>query len=412
MKIKFIIAIVLFCLAHLGVRGQDGDNLRFRYKGFVDTYHAMRSQSPGDYMSSRTRVRFETTLEKGDVSAFVSMNALYNAKIDDESGFFLREAYLAYQKNGWDLKAGKQIITWGVADGLRVTDQISPMDYSEFLAQDYDDIRVPVGAIRLGYGTPSFHIEGIFVPVPEFFVLPYDTINPWAVTMNGMPCDVKDQKPGFKLKNSEYGIRASFYFSGIDFSLCALRTWNKMPAFIVNGYSDNGKELEVTTAYDRMTMIGADISLPVEKFVLRGEIAQNFGELQSLSVTSGKPLEKNTTNALIGIDWYPGNDWTVMLQYQHTYISDYEEAISAYRNTGMATANIKKELLRNTLKLSAMGRIDCSNEGAFFIRFNADYLLTDQITLTAGYDWFNADKGTFAMYKDNSEVFVKAKFSF
>lgn len=412
MELKFILTASLFCLSALAAHGQDEESLRFRYKGFVDTYHAVRSQSPGDYMSSRTRARFEATLEKGDVSAFVSMNALYNGKMEDESGFFLREAYLSYQKNGWDLKAGQQIISWGVADGLRITDQISPMDYSEFLAQDYDDIRVPVGAVRLGYGTPSFHIEGVFVPVPEFFVLPADTLNPWAVTMNGTACSMNDRQPQSKLKNSEYGIRASFYFSGIDFSLCALRTWNKMPAFIVNGYSPQSKMLDVTTAYDRMTMVGADLSLPINKFVLRAEVAENFGELQSLSAIGAKPVAKDVTNVLIGVDWYPGNDWTVMLQYQHTYISGYESGISAYRHTGMATANIKKELLRNTLKLSAMGRFDCANEGAFFIRFNADYLLTDQITLTAGYDWFNATKGTFAMYRDNSEAFVKAKFSF
>jgi len=29
-----------------------------------------------------------------------------------------------------------------------------------------------------------------------------------------------------------------------------------------------------------------------------------------------------------------------------------------------------------------------------------------------GYDWFNGDKGMFGMYKDNSEVWFKAKCSF
>ena len=101
-----------------------------------------------------------------------------------------------------------------------------------------------------------------------------------------------------------------------------------------------------------------------------------------------------------------------MLQYNHNTISDYENTLSNYRNYGMATVNIKKDLMRNLLKLSAFGRFDCANNGAFFIRFNADYQLSDQLAISGGYDWFNANKGTFFMYRDNSEVFIKAKYCF
>ena len=64
------------------------------------------------------------------------------------------------------------------------------------------------------------------------------------------------------------------------------------------------------------------------------------------------------------------------------------------------------------MKLGAFGRIDCANNGAFFIRFNAEYQLTDDIAITLGYDWFRADAGMFALYKDNSEVWGKMKYSF
>lgn len=82
--------------------------------------------------------------------------------------------------SNWDIRAGKQIVTWGVADGLRVTDLISPMDYTEFLAQDYDDIRVPVGALRARYIHDVWSVEAVLVPVPEFFKIPTDPSNPWS----------------------------------------------------------------------------------------------------------------------------------------------------------------------------------------------------------------------------------------
>ncbi len=126
----------------------DDNALRVQVKGFLDTYHAVRTGGRNEWMASRTRARGEVKLEKGAASLFVSMNATYNGILKDRTGLELREAYLAYTKGNLDLRVGRQIVVWGVADALRVTDCVSPFDYTEFLAQDYDDIRMPVNALR------------------------------------------------------------------------------------------------------------------------------------------------------------------------------------------------------------------------------------------------------------------------
>ena len=138
---------------------QDEDSLQVSIKGFVDTYHAVRLQKPNDWMSSRSRARGEVTIEKGNAGAFVSANLVHNAILKDKTALQLREAYGYYSDEHWDLRAGRQIIVWGVADGLRLTDIISPMDYTEFLAQDYDDIRIPVGALRIQFSREKWRLE-------------------------------------------------------------------------------------------------------------------------------------------------------------------------------------------------------------------------------------------------------------
>lgn len=406
------ILALLLLLVPIIVNAQDEDyGIKFQYKGFIDTYHALRSSGDWEYMSSRTCTRLEGGLEKGNTSGFVSLNAVYNPVVSRQSGFSLREAYIEHGKNGWGIKAGKQMVTWGVADGLQVTDIISPMDYSEFLAQDYDDIRISVNAIRVNYSNTYIKAEGIFVPTPEFYIMPTELDNPWSISLNGMYCQLHNNIPEKKLANSEYGGRVSAYLNGVDFSFCALRTWNKMPAFKLNGVTSE-KMLDIDALYDQMTMIGADLSTSVGKFVLRAEVAEYLDALVSTKNFATNPVQKNQTSVLVGLDWYPGNDWTIMLQYNHVYIADYSDDLGEYEHTGMATVNISKALLRNTLKLGAFGRFDCANDGAFFIRFNADYHLTDEIAIIMGYDWFNADKGMFAYYKDNSELWLKAKYSF
>lgn len=391
----------------------EDNSLRIQVKGFLDTYHAARTEDKADWMASRTRARGEVKLEKGAASLFVSMNATYNAILKDRTGMELREAYLAYAKGNLDLRVGRQIVVWGVADALRLTDCVSPCDYTEFLAQDYDDIRMPVNALRTRYTWRSVTFEAICNPVADFFILPTDRHNPWALTLPSAPLpytiDLESCKPEKRLRNMEYGGRITTNLSGIDFSLSVLRTWNKMPALSLT-VSDNGKSLLVKGEYRRMTMLGADCSLPVGQFVLRGEAACYFDEAQSRGV--GKDVVcRNTYNALVGVDWYPGNDWNFSAQYCHKYTAGNLDGLSVYRHAALATARISKELMRNSLKLSTFAYVDVSN-GGVFNRFSASYALNDQIELTTGYDFFHADKGKFAMYKQNSEVWVKAKYSF
>lgn len=410
MKPIRLVSVSLLCLCLSSVTAQEEDGqLQMCFKGFVDTYHAMRTEAPNDWMSSRCRIRGELTMEKNHAGVFVSANAVYNSLLEEQSGFFLREAYIYCDKPGWDMRAGRQIITWGVADAVRITDIVSPMDFTEFLAQDYDDIRIPVNAVRLKYTSTKWSAEAVVIPVSSFYELPVDNRNPWAVSIPGMTVPytvVMGEKPAMRFENIEYGGRVGAYLSGMDFTVSALRTWNKMPVFRKTAAADGSLSCE--GVYRRMTMIGADMSLPLGKFVLRAEAAEYLAEAQE-PVTGKDVCTRNTTNALIGVDWYAGNDWQIGLQYYHKYINGDMSDISSYRNTGMATVRLSKDLLRSTLKISTFAYVDVTN-GGVYNRLSVDYAITDQIHVASGYDFFNAKKGQFAMYDRNSEVWFKLRY--
>ena len=389
------------------------DALQIRVKGFLDTYHALRTTGNADWMASRTRARGEVRLEKGATALFVSLNAIYNGILKERTGIELREAYLSYTKGNLDLRMGRQIVIWGVADALRLTDCVSPIDYTEFLAQDYDDIRMPVNGLRAKYTLGAITAEAVCNPVTNFAMIPTDLRNPWAMRLpnTSLPysIDLESGKPEKRLKNMEYGGRITVNLSGVDFSVSALRTWNKLPALRM-GMTTDGKSLHIDGRYHRMTILGADCSLPIGQFVIRAEVAKYINEAQNAAM--GCEVEcRNALNALIGIDWYPGNDWNASLQYYHKYTSGNLERLPIYRHAGIATARLAKELLQNTLKLSTFAYIDVA-DGGIFNRFSASYSLNDQIELTAGYDYFRADRGMFKMYGKNSEAWVKLKYSF
>ena len=116
-------------------------------------------------------------------------------------------------------------------------------------------------------------------------------------------------------------------------------------------------------------------------------------------------------NYLVGIDWYAPKDWVVMAQFSSESILKYEDQIAQPRHNSLLTLNVSKKLLDNTLQLSNFTYFDLNHKG-WFSRFTAAYSLNDFIQLSLGYDWFGGDEGMFSTYKNNSEVWAKAKYSF
>lgn len=408
MKRQYIILTILLWSSF--VFSQEGKT-KLNFTGFIDTYHAVRTQSPNDFMSSRSRLRGELKMLKGQSYFFTSFNVIHNNVMTSKTGFQLREAFFEYSTKSLNLKIGRQIVSWGIADGMRITDIISPMDMTEFLAQDYDDIKMPVNAIKLRWVKPKMNLELIYIPIPSYSIIPYEAENPWSIfPTEGEPFfDINmDNKPELTLANSEYGARFSFFLSGIDFSLSALHTWNKTPVF-TRSMSVNLDTVYVKENYYKLDMLGLDFSLPKGPFVFRGEAAYYIGEFHEASNLA--PIKRNSLNWLIGADWYPGNDWTVTVQYSHKLIPDYIDVLAEKENTILSTLGITKKLFRSTLSISTFAYIDISNNG-FFDRTSVDYALSDQIHMMLGYDWFYGDAGMFGLYNNNSEVWFKAKYSF
>ena len=414
MKHHTIILLFALLYAAISTHAQTDEESIWRIKGFVDTYHAMRTDEPNNLMSSRTRVRGEIGRDFGQSSLFVSLNATYNAILKERTGFELREAYLDHTENHWGLRAGRQLVIWGAADGLRITDLVSPLDMTEFLAQDYDDIRMPVNALRLFVFNDKVRVEAIAVPAFEGYVLPVDASNPWSVLPTGSPLPVvwndTGSRPAFHLSNFEYGGRVSVTLPGVDFSLSGLYTWNKMP---VIQYAPSPTEITVSPQYYRMGFVGGDISKPLGQFVLRGEAAYNIDKHFSYKPETMRQPQQGfrSLNWLVGVDWYAPSEWMLSAQFSTENIFGYEDCIMQERNNMLATLNVSKKLFNSTLQLSDFTYFDVSNKG-WFSRFAADYALSDQIHLLAGFDWFGGDKGIFGIYKNNSEVWVKAKYSF
>lgn len=415
---KTLYASIALMVLLLGLGGQaaawaqeapeeTNDMLSVRTKGFVDSYHALGLVN-GQWMASRTQVRGELQLGKWGANAFVSLMATANGLLPSESSINLREAYLSYATDNFTLCAGRRIIIWGLADALRVTDIVSPLDLTEFITKDFDEIRTPVNVIECTYSNTVMSVTAIAIPIPNFYTLPTQPDNPWTPFPAGqhVQLDLSSHQPPLSIKSAEYGGRIRFFLPSVDFSLCALRTWNKMPVFSYTRTSDG---LALAAHHARMTLVGGDLSVSAGPLVLRAEAAAYLHEAQS-PLPNQEIQFRHTLHGLIGIDWYAPHEWTLSAQYLHNFIPKAEE-LPAVGNAGMATLRIAKNMLGNTLTLSNFAYFDVTHIG-LFNRISAHYAFSDQLSGELAYDLFYAKGGMFFPYRNNSQLWVRLRFAF
>ena len=112
-----------------------------------------------------------------------------------------------------------------------------------------------------------------------------------------------------------------------------------------------------------------------------------------------------------GADWPPGDDWTVTAQLAGDLILDYDSRLADDAHELVATSSVSKLLMRQTLTLSGMLYYDL-DENEIYVRPKADYALTDDFHILVGADLFYGDDGNFGKYRNNSQVWAKAKYSF
>lgn len=391
------------CALLLGAASAGSEPLPFA--GYLETRHAVQVKSPHDVLASETRLRLEAEGSRDEAAFFASLNASESHLQEEASEVRLHEGYVDVAGDGWDLRAGRQIIIWGNADGLQVTDVLCPSDLTEYATRDLDEIRMPVDAVNLRYtGSGNLTVETVFIPFFKAAKLP-EPDSPWRVGP-GTPPD--PQEPEKKLGNGEVGARASWFLPGVDLTFSWARLWNDLPVKLAAAPQGDAAPY----GYRRTSFAGMTLSVPAGTFVVRGEAAW-FSDRSFSAAANGAPdVDKPLLKVLAGCDWYPGADWTLSVQALVESIIHHDETITQDEHRGLVTARISRQLFREKLELSDMAYVT-TGEGDLFNRFEADLEITDGFHAMAGADLFAGPRsGVYGRYKDNTQVWVKAKYSF
>jgi len=414
MKTKGLILILLL------IAGQYTQAQNLDISGFARSYEGLLFNT-GDFgiVQQTLNLNFE---KRGNKVAFKAnpMIYLYNA---DSLDFRMRELYLDLYFDNFDIRLGKQQVVWGKADGVFITDIVSPLNLTEFLLPDFDEIRTGVIAAKVNYYFGNSTLETILIPV----FTPTERPSPgsiWYIQPDFPVTPTWDDSREMitpRLKSSEVFLKYTALTSAIDFEFMGAYTWDDNPTLHVQkefGFDSSTMQpiltgLNITPEHHRLTIGGGSFSSEIKGVILRGEAAYYNGKY-FLTEDPQQPdgnIQKNYLHYLVGLDFNLG-PVKLSLQFIQQTILNYDNNILNEKTENTMTFLARYDMFRETLHLELFSYIGITNEDAL-IRPKITYDFDDSFSILLGSNIFvGNESGRFGQYSDNSMAYVKLKYSF
>jgi len=376
--------------------------------GFVRNYLGVLYDN-GDFaiIQNTFNVNFE---KSGEKMAF-KVNPMVYLHGTDSFYFRLREAYMDLYFDNFDIRIGKQQVVWGKADGVFITDVVSPLNLSEFLLPDFDEIRIGVTAVKFDYYLGNNTLELIWKPIFS------PTIRPapgsiWYVAPD-FPApatfDWSKSKVNTSMENSEILGKFTAINSTIDFELMGGYIWDANPTMHIEKEFDMSSGspvligLNVTPEHHRLYLGGGSFSTEIKGVILRGEAAYYNGKYFQTAnpLSADATIQKDYLHYLVGVDFSIGGV-LFSSQFIQQYIMDYDNYIDNPEAENTMTVLARYDMLGETLHLELFSYIGLTYEDAL-IRPKITYDFADGFSFLLGSNIFVGDNsGRFGQYENNS----------
>ena len=326
----------------------------------------------------------------------------------------LREFYLEGSPFGsLDIKLGKQIVAWGVANSLRVVDVLNPTDSREFGMTDLEDVRLPIAMTKLDYYLGDFKLEAVAVHQIEFNKSP-----PFGSDYNPSTQVITEVIQESSSENTEYGLALIGTFSGWDASLHWAQYYDDSAHFKITKITvipGVGAVPTLEQRHSRLTMGGATLSIPSGNFLWKAEAAKLQG--MEFALVTDKTFAR--TDALVGTEYSGWSDTSLTLEFGVQHINDFDVTLEASPDSQLedriaTTVSFMQDYINQTLQLSMFGMmIGKSGQDGGLNRMSLEYDVMDAFSVTGGMMLYQTgDNAYFESLNENDRLFFEARYSF
>jgi len=419
-KIKFSIVGLLLLLAVAPVQAElymDGF-LQGLYGGRLD----QNNPTATEQTASETRMQLRAE-HFGDVGEFFGrIDFTYDAADSAGLEVELREAFMKFRLgSSLDVKAGRQILTWGTGDLIFINDVFAKDYRSFFVGRDDQYLKAPQTAIRTDFyagklGSFSFVWTPRFEPnrLPTGRKLSY--FNGQGIVGEGYFFDVPT--PESKFENGEFAFRYQRRLGNFTSALYFYRGFYKNPMGAV--MVPMGESFMPMPVYPELAVYGASVRGPL----FGGILWLEGGMFDNQDDPDGdNPLMPNSSvTGMLGFERQVATNLTANLQWQADFMMDHDKYVAEREGSGMyirdevrhlVTSRITRLLMDENLTLSGFVFFSPTDED-WYARVSAAYKYSDEITLTVGGNAFDGkDESTeFGQFQLNDNVYLKMTYGF
>ncbi len=386
----------------------------FALAGYTARLGDERPSGADDLIVAEERVRLELSAEAAamDVAARMQLDAAHDW-LDDRVRLRVREAYVDYRAGRFDVRLGRQTLSWGVGDFVFIND-VFPKDYGAFFAgQPIEYLKVPVDALRTTYSAPAFALDLVAMPRFTGDALPrrdrYDyAFDPFA--------DVSREviRPHRTPANTEAAMRLYGSVLSTDVALYAFRGYFHAPSFTPD---DPLNPTLLAGTYPPLSVYGASL----QRNMFGGVLALEAGYYDSREQRSTNPLLPGSfTKALVGFQRELRTDFTVGVQYVGQWLHRDGDVLSLpaaspriERFQQTATLRLTKLLRHQALRLSLFALCGLTERDRYVIP-EIEYKVSDRFSIVAGANLFHGRSPytTFGVFRGNDNVYSWMRLTF
>ncbi len=362
---------------------------------------ACQMDKPEKIVENRSSLRFEWNyfflnhvylIADGKASVYGSGDHIASAEnrswlVDGD----FREGFLQVSIGKLSLRAGKQIVVWGEADGSVVTDVISPRDQSDFVYTTLEDSRVGQYLFLLDVYSDTGTWSFILNPNPEFNKEPDPETEYYIDMFPSHNVQINEKKQDY------YDIETSFRWKRnvgkSDVSFMAGDFIQNNPVYRFQGYSAGGHHLILKT-FSRFQMAGITANFCKGNLLWKTELAWKYG-LAFQSTSSNERLdvvEKTRVDMALGLDYTTGKNLTLGLEAANQFIQGWRDSLeSAERNNTVINGFWQHDYLSRTLHTDYRFSYQIQNRYVIH-KLKSDYEFTDQLQGSVSLSYFDFQK--------------------
>ncbi len=405
----------------------------------------------GDVTREEYRLTLKASKRTHDIYAYgevwlrgfgVTQSATYLPQLQQYSSapptyLDVRQVYVEFYQfltENLDLKIGKQLLSWGTADGVNPTNNINPYDFEDPFKVNN---RLPVPMLVAEYYLPhEISVTGVIEPIFVPSVLPSDrwvsAFQPSIPIPSWLPIgkinlDLSMPQQSFP-DSISYAVRiAKKALLGYDFSLSYYNGLYSFPVLSSANITTSANNIIANIGLDfpRFSIIGGDFAGSIGDHGIWGEVALNIPQqpLQFNAYILGNHVQSETMNIatkpfvkyIIGTDYSFENGIYLNVQYLHGQSYEIGDQLEGYMLEDYLLFDTYRNFFYDKLKVQLAGMFELAHQnktGYMFIP-QIDWMPYDNLITSIGAYIFTGNSSThLGSVKDNSEAFIKVSYTF